>query len=89
MNGPGSDHGAFASVTAARMLSFYEQYLDYPYDLPKMDSVAVPIFWAGAMENWGLNLYQTYYLIYTEGESTEMDKWNMVSVLAHELSHQW
>jgi len=47
-----SDHGTFAAETAAKVLAFYEQYLDHVYDFPKMDSVAVPVFGAGAMENW-------------------------------------
>jgi aminopeptidase N len=89
MNVAGSDHGEFASKNAALILSFYEKYLDYPYDFPKMDSVAVPIFSAGPMENWGLNLYQTYYLIFNDLEMTQLQKWNMASVLAHELAHQW
>ena len=89
MTAPGSDQGAFASETAAKILKFYEEYLDYPYDFPKMDSAAIPVFQAGAMENWGLNLYQTYYLIFNSLESTQLEKWNMASVLAHELAHQW
>jgi len=47
-----SDRGDYASDTAAKTLAFFDQYLDHPYDFPKMDSVAVPIFSAGAMENW-------------------------------------
>jgi len=47
-----SDHGVFAAGVAAKVLSFFEEYLDFPYDFPKMDSVAVPQFGAGAMENW-------------------------------------
>jgi len=39
--------------------------------------------------NRGLNLYRTYYLLLTDGESTVLDKWRIVSVICHEIAHQW
>lgn len=35
-----------------------EEYIDFPYEFPKLDKVAVPDFAAGAMENWGLVVYR-------------------------------
>jgi aminopeptidase 2 len=84
-----SDHGVFSASVSAKVLSFFETYFDYPYDFPKMDTVAIPQFGAGAMENWGLNLYQTGLLLITEGETTASEKGSVAAVLAHELSHQW
>lgn len=37
-----------------KVLSFFNEYFDMKYDLPKMDLVAVPDFGYNAMENWGL-----------------------------------
>jgi len=50
--------GAYAAETAAKILTHYESYFDRKYPLPKMDSVAIPHFSAGAMENYGLNTYR-------------------------------
>ena len=84
-----TDHGVFSAEVSVKVLRFYEKYLDYPYDFPKMDSVAVPEFSAGAMENWGLNLYRTQLILITPGETTQSEKWSIAAVLAHELAHQW
>lgn len=53
-----------------------------------MDSIAIPQFAAGAMENWGLNTYRDAYLIYKPGDP-ESSKIGVAETLAHELSHQW
>lgn len=37
-----------------KILRYYEDYFKIKFPLPKMDSVALPDFSAGAMENWGL-----------------------------------
>ena len=50
--------GVYAANVAAKTLEFYESYFGTEYPLPKMDSVAIPHFEAGAMENYGLNTYR-------------------------------
>ena len=50
--------GAFSAESAARTLKYYDELFDIPYELPKLDSVGMPDFAAGAMENWGLNIYR-------------------------------
>jgi len=67
--------GKFSAQAAARILNFFEEYLDYPYQLNKMDSVAIPDFAAGAMENWGLNTYRTNYIVWLEEENTRYERW--------------
>jgi aminopeptidase N len=61
-----------------------EDFCNYTYELPKMYSVAVPDFSAGAMENWGLILYKEQYLINTE-LSHPRETVDMWRVTAHEL----
>ena len=48
---------------------------------------AIPMFGSGAMENWGLILYQEKYLLWDPKESTESEKLSVTSVIAHELAH--
>jgi aminopeptidase N len=50
------DGGAvFAADAAARTLKHFEDYFGIDYELPKIDSAAIPDFAAGAMENWVLS----------------------------------
>lgn len=42
-----SSDGTFAAETGAKILQFFEEYLDFEYEMPKMDSVALPVFGPG------------------------------------------
>lgn len=44
------------------MLEFYENFFGVDYPIAKEDMAAVPDFWPGAMENWGLVTYQLVLL---------------------------
>ncbi|XP_058450243.1 aminopeptidase N-like [Malaya genurostris] len=66
-----------------------EQYCNQTYDLPKLDQVAVPDFFFGAMENWGLVKYGEQYLLYDENKSTNRDKENIINIIVHEFAHQF
>lgn len=65
--------GNYSLQVAAKCLSFYEEFFNESYKLSKMDSVAVPDF-SGAMENYGLNIYGTSYLIYLPTDQSEADR---------------
>ncbi|XP_040198386.1 aminopeptidase N-like [Rana temporaria] len=71
------------------ILEFLEKYYNVPYPLPKSDQVALPDFSAGAMENWGLVTYRETALLWDQRESSISNKERVVSVIAHELAHQW
>lgn len=48
----------FAMELGPLILSFYEEYLDSTYPLPKLDLVAVPDFENGAVGNLGIILFR-------------------------------
>ena len=54
------------------------------------DQMSIPDFAAGAMENWGLVLYQEIYLLFdnTTGVSSVTDQFEVAITIAHELAHQ-
>jgi puromycin-sensitive aminopeptidase len=87
---PGKKHQAeFALQTAAKVLSFYNEYFAIPYPLPVLDLIAIPDFAAGAMENWGaMTFRETTLLVDPQHSSTANKQW-VALVIAHEIAHQW
>ena len=82
------EQGRYALDLAARTLSFYEAEFDSKYPLPKMDMVAVP-GQQGAMENWGLILYNPTSILLDEKTGGLSAKRMVASTVQHELAHQW
>jgi len=78
----------YSYEVAPKLLHHYaEVYLDYIYQLPKVDFIAIPDFSAGAMENWGLITFRETAMLWHETESTSTDKMRVISVIAHEIAH--
>jgi len=84
-----SKAGDYATVITAKIIKEYETFYGVPFPLDKIDSVAVPDFSAGAMENWGLILYRETALLYNPDKDTFNNKARVNTVVAHELAHQW
>ncbi|XP_075715569.1 aminopeptidase Ey-like [Rhinoderma darwinii] len=81
--------GEYALRVTRPILEYFESYYNVSYPLPKSDQVALPDFGAGAMENWGLVTYRDTALLYDPKESSIGNKERVVTVIAHELAHQW
>ena len=84
----GYDQTEWASQIGPQILSYYEDYFNTSFPLPKQDMIAIPDFSAGAMENWGLITYREVAILYEEGKSSRSDKEYVAVVVAHELAHQ-
>src|SRR6185312_636609 len=48
-----AEMGRYALESAAQILQYYNDYFGVPYPLPKLDLIAIPGGFGGAMENWG------------------------------------
>lgn len=83
------DQLTYASEGGPKLLTFFEQYFNIPFPLPKQDMIAVPDFGAGAMENWGLIVYKEEKLLYKDGVSSAHDAQKIGYIMGHELAHQW
>ena len=85
------DQGDYALDSAARLLTYYNDYFGTPYPLPKMDMIAAPgsSQFFSAMENWGAILYFDKALLLDPKLTSENDRQRIFTVVAHEMAHQW
>ncbi|XP_027775590.2 aminopeptidase N [Marmota flaviventris] len=82
-------HGDYALNVTGPILNFFAGHYDTPYPLKKSDQIGLPDFNAGAMENWGLVTYRENALLFDPVSSSSTNKERVVTVVAHELAHQW
>jgi aminopeptidase N len=60
-----------------------------PLDLDRFMIVATSDFNMGAMENKGLNIFNTKYVLANQATATDTDYGNIESVVGHEYFHNW
>ena len=60
-----------------------------PLDLERFMIVATSDFNMGAMENKGLNIFNTKYVLANQATATDVDFANIESVVGHEYFHNW
>jgi aminopeptidase N len=66
-----------------------EQRFGLELDLDRFMIVAVGDFNMGAMENKGLNIFNTKFVLANPETATDVDYGNVESVVAHEYFHNW
>ena len=78
---------AMASLKHA--MSWDEKTFALEYDLDIYMIVAVDFFNMGAMENKGLNVFNSKYVLADSETATDTDYFNIEAVIAHEYFHNW
>ncbi|MGA3037020.1 MAG: M1 family metallopeptidase [Vulcanimicrobiaceae bacterium] len=80
--------GRDALQASQDILNDYNNYFGFRFPIPKLDSIAIPGDFPGAMENWGAITYMENYLLTGSNRTigTRQEAWD---VQAHEMSHQW
>jgi aminopeptidase N len=84
-----AETGRYALESAEKILHYYDEYFGIKYPLPKLDLIAVPGGFGGAMENWGGIVFYESLLLFDPAKSSEETKEAIFQVTAHEMAHQW
>lgn len=80
-------HHAMAALKNS--MAWDERVYGREYDLPLFNIVAVSDFNMGAMENKGLNVFNTRYILADPETATDADYDGVEAVVAHEYFHNW
>ena len=80
-------HHAMASLKHS--MKWDEDTFGLEYDLDIYMIVAVDFFNMGAMENKGLNVFNSKFVLADETIATDVDYFNVEAVIAHEYFHNW
>ena len=83
---PRCTHAMTSLKTAFR---WDEVHYGREYDLDTFNIVAVADFNAGAMENKGLNIFNSKYILADQESATDDDFDAVAAVVAHEYFHNW
>ncbi len=81
--------GRYALEATAQILQYYNDYFGVAYPLPKLDQIAIPGGFGGAMENWGGITYYESALLFDPEKSSAATRQGIYEVIAHETAHQW
>src|SRR5947208_904917 len=84
-----AESGRYALEATAQILHYYNEYFGISYPLPKLDQLAIPGGFGGAMENWGGITYYETALLFDPANSSTATKQRVYEVIAHEVAHQW
>ena len=80
---------AYALGATKELLRYFNGYFGQPYPLPKLDQIAIPGGFNGAMENWGGIVYNESTLLFDPKTSPESMRQLSFGINAHEVAHQW
>ncbi|MGL4995637.1 MAG: M1 family aminopeptidase, partial [Deefgea sp.] len=78
-----------ALAAAQKAMEWDEERFGLEYDLDTYMIVAVSDFNMGAMENKGLNIFNTKFVLAKPDTATDVDFDGIDSVVAHEYFHNW
>ncbi|MAU51137.1 MAG: aminopeptidase N [Roseovarius sp.] len=83
------DKCAFAMEALKKSMRWDEEVYGREYDLDVFNIVAVDDFNMGAMENKGLNIFNSSCVLSSEKTSTDANFERIEAIIAHEYFHNW
>ena len=78
-----------AMKSLIKAMKWDEEKYGLEYDLDSFMIVAVRHFNMGAMENKGLNIFNSKFILADKRTATDRDLLNIESIVAHEYFHNW
>ncbi|MBR2175265.1 aminopeptidase N [Sphingopyxis sp.] len=89
VRGGDQDRTGHAMQALKDSMAWDERVYGREYDLDLFNIVAVSDFNMGAMENKGLNIFNTRYILADPDTATDIDYDGVEGVVAHEYFHNW
>lgn len=83
------DRAPHAMTSLINSMKWDEERFGLEYDLDIYMIVAVDFFNMGAMENKGLNIFNSKYVLANEKTATDTDYLGIEAVIGHEYFHNW
>jgi len=83
------DRAGFAMEALKKSMRWDEEIYGREYDLDVFNIVAVDDFNMGAMENKGLNIFNSKLVLASPETATDSDYERIEAVIAHEYFHNW
>jgi aminopeptidase N len=83
------DRCDYAMDALKRSMKWDEEVYGREYDLDVFNIVAVDDFNMGAMENKGLNIFNSKYVLASPATATDRDYEMIEGIVAHEYFHNW
>jgi len=71
------------------ILKALEGYFGEPYPYEKLDYIAIPEYWPGAMEHPGAVTWAASLLLLDPDSASLAQRRRLAKVIAHELAHMW
>ena len=84
-----ADKCAFAMEALKKSMRWDEEVYGREYDLDVFNIVAVDDFNMGAMENKGLNIFNSALVLASPETATDMNFERIEAIIAHEYFHNW
>ncbi len=83
------DEAKYALSVMKDLMPYYDSYYGVKFPISKLDTIAIPGGFLGAMENWGGITYNEGTILFDPKLQPQSDEKSIFGIIAHEESHQW
>lgn len=80
---------AYAAGMIAPILAAEEAYFAMAYPYEKLDIIAIPEYWPGAMEHPGAITFKDSIILFDSKNTSAGQRRKAAKMISHELAHQW